>query len=157
MIWEFWFPAPNLEVHGYEKQEKSDWPLRSRQRSQSTSMSEKSSSPFSFIRGSTLYFTCLFCPVKQESLLVVFHVSHQVQFHLCLGLLDPIPAHPNSISILFLSHPSMLPLLILFSFFSFSMISRSLLSHASSLPCQLDFLFWGTENSCTLRRASFKG
>jgi len=43
-----------------------------------------------------------------------------------------------------------------FSFFSLTFTGRSLLSHADILPPLLDFLCWGMESSCALRKVSLK-
>jgi len=43
-----------------------------------------------------------------------------------------------------------------FSFFSFCLTSRLLLSHAGFLPLLLDFLCRGMESSCGLRKVSIK-
>lgn len=51
-------------------------------------MSEEACSPFSFITGEyTLLCLSLLLSVSKESL-VVFHISCQAQFHLCLGFID---------------------------------------------------------------------
>ena len=48
--------------------------------------------------------------VPVESLLVIFQVSHQAQFHMCLCFPDPICAHPDSIPIFFPGDASLFPL-----------------------------------------------
>ena len=60
---------------------------------------------FPLIRGSVLSFACIFpISVAAEPFLVIFHIPHQVQFHLHLGFPDPISAHLDSIPVLFPGH-----------------------------------------------------
>lgn len=65
----------------------------------------------------TLFFVCLLLNVSKESLLAVFHIPYQAQFHLCLGFPDIIPAYPGSIPF-FTGNPYIFPLLLLFIFLS---------------------------------------
>lgn len=90
--------------------------------------------------------------VLLESLLVIIHIPHQVQFDLCYCFCDPTSACMDSIPIFFSGHPIFLST----ACTCLSYPSRSLLSHASFLPPPLDFLCQGMESSCAFRKVSLK-
>jgi len=111
-------------------------------------------------RDSTLLCLTILSSVYKETLPVVLYIPHQVQFHLHRGFSDCIPAHPDSISILFPGHASLLPLLILFLFlFFYFSLSRDqhIFAHSCYFPISSAwFLSLGMESSCAFRKASLK-
>lgn len=62
------------------------------------SMSEEISSFFSFFRGVRALLPVSYFNICKESLIGVFHIPRQIQFHLCFGSPDAIPTHLDSIS-----------------------------------------------------------
>ena len=56
------------------------------------------------------YSLLYLAPNKPLEPLVIFHISHQVQFHLCLGFPDPISASLDGNPVFSLGHMSLLPL-----------------------------------------------
>jgi len=116
---------------------------------------EEASSPFSFTGGCALLCLSLLPSVSKESLSVVFHTPHQVQFHIYLAfvtasLLIWTAFWYSSQAVHSLFH------CLYFSFFSPSLASSSLLSHSGFLPHLSNFLFWGKESSWALGKASLK-
>mgnify|MGYP001855354442 CR=1 FL=1 len=89
--------------------------------------------------------------VPVESSFIIFHIPCQVQFHICLGFLNPISACPESIPVFFLGQSSLLP-----PFFSPQFDHQTFLSHVSLLPPLLDFLWLGMESTYSLRKVSLK-
>jgi len=119
------------------------------------SISERASSPFSFIRRGIFSFACFFCPVLSKETRVVFRIPCQIQFHPRLVFHDPIPAHLTAS--LYSSLATHLCFYCLyFLSFSLGLTSRSLLSHAGFLPPLPDFLLWAMESSCAFRNMFLK-
>ena len=111
------------------------------------STSVVASSPFLFITGGMLSLACFLWPVY-----LVFNISHQVQFHLCLGFPNPISVYLESTPVFFQGDVSLfsLPVLaLLLPQFDQQVLAEFLLP----LPA---FLFWGMESSYALRKASLK-
>lgn len=77
--------------------------------------------------------------IRGASLLVIFHIPYQVQFHLCLSFPDPISTCPDNIPIFLQGHTFMFHCLHI-SFLYLSLMNRSLLSHTVLLPPLLDFM-----------------
>lgn len=91
-------------------------------------------------------FVC-FCPIcsitkhHNHSTYDVFNIPHQIQHQVSFGLLNPIHAKSESISILFLGYLPLLPpsfLCLYISFLRLFLVRSSLLTHADLLSSLLD-------------------
>ena len=105
------------------------------------SMSEEVSSPFSFFRGGTLSFVCLFCPMYLKSPFLFFQSLTKFNYICALAFLTPsLYVWTSFLYNSQATHPQFH--CSYFSFFSLSLTSRFLFSHTGFVPCLHDFLFW---------------